>query len=349
MENENQQINIDFLTQPGFTDFLKAFQISLVVSTYQTGNVFFIGPGAGEQLNICLIKLKRPMGVTAHNNSLLIGTSHQIIKFNNILPRGVVHQGADRFFIPQQIWVTGDQDAHDIAVEKSGRVVFVNTLHSCLATVDGDHSFTPIWKPPVISQIKHEDRCHLNGLALRDGKARYATAFSRTDEKEGWRQTKESGGVVWDIESNKVLAENLSMPHSPRWYADRLWLLESGTGSFGHIDLKAGKFQKIAQLPGYLRGLTFFGDLAFIGSSVPRENSSIVHKPLDDKLSASNSTPRCGVFVLNIKTGQLLQAVTITAGVQEIYDVAVLPNTFSPKALELESEELHNTVNIGPY
>ena len=50
-----------------------------------------------------------------------------------------------------------------------------NTLFSCLAAASPTHTFRPLWRPPFVSRLAPEDRCHLNGLALRDGEPRYVT------------------------------------------------------------------------------------------------------------------------------------------------------------------------------
>ena len=47
----------------------------------------------------------------------------------------------------------------------------MNTLFSCLAGLDSRYSFVPRWRPPFISALAAEDRCHLNGLAMVDGDA----------------------------------------------------------------------------------------------------------------------------------------------------------------------------------
>ncbi len=91
--------------------------------------------------------------------------------------------------MPQLAYTTGDIDAHDLVVDKSGKVIFINTLFSCLATVHERYSFEPLWQPPFISKLAGEDRCHLNGLAMRDGEVRYVTTVSQTDIYEGWLYT----------------------------------------------------------------------------------------------------------------------------------------------------------------
>jgi uncharacterized protein (TIGR03032 family) len=132
------------------------------------------------------------------------------------------------------ICTTGDLNVHDVVVaatpEGQEQLVFVNTLFSCLATLSDRHSFKLLWKPPFISKLAPEDRCHLNGLAVVAGQPRYVTSFSRTDTREGWRDNRLESGCVTDVLSGEVVATGLTMPHSPRFYQGKLWLLNSGTG-----------------------------------------------------------------------------------------------------------------------
>src|SRR5262249_49647137 len=155
--------------------------------------------------------------------------------FENVLSPGQTHEGHDRLYMPRTGHTTGDLDVHDVAVEDSGRVVFVNTRFNCLATLHPRHSFTPLWRPPFISKLASEDRCHLNGLALDQGRVRYVSAVSTTDVVDGWRDRRRDGGVILDVTTNQTVAQGLSMPHSPRAYRGRLWVLESGTGQFGSV------------------------------------------------------------------------------------------------------------------
>jgi len=347
-ENKDTKIQVDFTTSPGFSSFLAKLRVSVVVSTYQTGNIFFFGPDRDDYLAVSPIKMPRPMGMCVFDQSVLVGGRSQIWRYNNILPPGVVHEGADKIYVPQMGWTIGDLDAHDIVRESSGRVVFVNTLYSCLATVSENHSFSQVWRPPCIKELAPEDRCHLNGLTTKDGKIAYASAFSMTNTKQGWRAVKELSGVIWDVRSNQVVAEKLTMPHSPRWYGDKLWCLESGSGAFGHIDPATKRFVPKLNLPGYLRGLSFVNEYAFIGSSIPREKSGIKHAALETTLAEKGQSQKCGIFVVNWQTNKLVHFVRISGHVQEVYDVALLPGTARPKAYGLEDEAIETLLNIGP-
>jgi uncharacterized protein (TIGR03032 family) len=249
--------------------------------------------------------------------------------------------------VPQLAYTTGDLDLHDIALgADSHQPVFANTLFSCLAQPSETHSFRPVWKPPFISRLAAEDRCHLNGFAMRDGNLGFVTAVSTTDMHEGWREHRRGGGVVIDVASGEVVARGLSMPHSPRWHDGRLYVLNSGAGEFGTVDLASGSFQSICFCPGYARGLALISSFAVIGLSTCRENRTFSGLPLDDALATKQVQPRCGLLVVDLRTGDVVHSLTITGLVRELYDVAALPGVQIPSALGFKTEEIRRTISI---
>jgi uncharacterized protein (TIGR03032 family) len=347
-ENAPTQLTVDVTNTYAFNDWLSEQGISLALTTYQTGTLFFIGLNRDRSLAVNEINLKRCMGLWSDSSQrLYVSSLYQLWRLENILQPGQVYQNNDRLYVPQVGWTTGDLDTHDIAVEANGRIVFVNTRFSCLATVSASHNFVPLWQPSFISDLAAEDRCHLNGLALRDGRAAFVTALCQGDTPHAWREHKRDGGVVIDVQSGETVLTGLSMPHSPRWYRDTLWLLESGTGHFGRVDSANGRFEPLVFCPGYLRGLTFYGDYALIGSSLPREQSGFFGLPLDDELKKRGMQPRCGLFVVDLRSGRIEHEVEISGAVQELYDVAVLPGVRRPRALGFLGDDIHYLLHIA--
>nr|MBA3494754.1 TIGR03032 family protein [Gammaproteobacteria bacterium] len=255
-----------------FTGWLSDERLSLAFTTYQAGKLFLIGLNPAAGLSLFNRTLSRCMGLWGDGQTLYLSTLFQLWRFENSLGPGETYQGYDRLYVPQLGWTTGDLDIHDIAVDGEGCPVFANTLFSCLATVSERHSFVPLWQPPFITKLAAEDRCHLNGVGLDRGVPRYVTAVGRSDVADGWREHRAGGGLLIDVEGNAVVLDSLSMPHSPRLYRDKLWLLDSGRGQFGYVDLERGVFEPVAFCPGYARGLVFHGDHAIVGISRAREN-----------------------------------------------------------------------------
>lgn len=337
---------LEINTSRQFTSWLAEQNLSLAFTTYQAGKVFFIGLQPNGQLSVFERTLDRCMGLYAQGNSLYISTLYQLWRFENTLEQGQVYQDYDAFYVPQMSYVTGDLDVHDVTLVND-KLIFINTLFSCLATVSPTHSFIPLWQPPFISKIAAEDRCHLNGLAIRDGKPRYVTAVSQSDLAEGWREQRQQGGCVIDVISNEIIATGLSMPHSTRYYQDKLWLHNSGTGEFGYLDINSGEFIPVAFCPGYLRGLAFSGDFAIVGLSKPRGNKTFSGLLLNEKLNSLNAQARCGLFVIDLNRGDIVHSLNIDGIVEELYDVVTLPRIRRPMAVGFKSDEIRRVITIG--
>ena len=330
---------LDVYGSRSLPDWLARQGVSLAFSTYQSGKLFFIGSHAG-QLSIFERTFDRAMGLCGDAQTLWLSTRYQLWRFENMVPAGQLYEGRDRLFVPRVGYTTGDIDIHDVVVEDSGRVVFVATTCGCLATVSLQRSFQPLWKPPFISKLATEDRCHLNGLALRDGKARYVTSVSRSDVVDGWRNRRADGGCVMDVTTDTVVAEGLSMPHSPRWYREQLWVLNSGKGEFGRVDLATGRFEPIAFCPGYLRGLAFAGDYAIVTLSQPRHDKTFGGLALDDELIRRDADAQCGLQIIDLKSGDVAHWLKIEGEVSEIYDVIALSGVVRPMALGFKTDEI---------
>ena len=324
----------------GFAPWLISQRTSLAFSTYQTGKLFLIGTSSDGGLSIFERTFNRAMGMCGDGQRLWLSTKYQLWRFENALKPGEEYQGRDRLFVPRIAYTTGDIDLHDIAVEDTGRVVFVATSLSCLGTTSERYSFQPLWQPSFISKLVPEDRCHLNGLALRDGKARYVTAVSRSDVADGWRARRDDGGVVIDVVSNQIVCQGLSMPHSPRWYRDQLWVLNSGRGEFGRVNLETRQFEPLAFCPGYLRGMTFLGDSAIVSLSQPRHDKTFTGLGLDAELSRRDAVAQCGLQVIDLKTGDITHWLKVENTVSEIYDVVALSGSLRPMALGLKNDEI---------
>ncbi len=318
-----------------FPQILTQLGISLVISTYQAGKLIVLRAD-GNTINTHFRIFPKPMGLAADIGRLAIGTAHQIWELRNV--PAVAHKlepvgKHDACYLPRNSHITGDIDIHDLAWGKR-ELWFVNTRFSCLCTLDFDYSFVPRWRPNFITALTPEDRCHLNGLSMVNAEPKYVTALGETDRIRGWRENKAHGGVLMDIETNQVLVRGLSMPHSPRWYNDRLWVLESGNGSLATADLVSGKIETLTQLPGFTRGLDFWGNLAFVGLSQVRETAVFSGIPLTQRLEERI----CGVWVIHIETGQTVAFLKFEDAVQEIFAVEVLPGIRFPEIIDWDEK-----------
>ncbi len=328
-----------------FPAWLAQQKASLAFTTYQAGKVFFVGTNPDGALSIFERTFPRSMGMgLGRDGSLWMSSLYQMWRFRNFLDPGQVKDGYDAVYVPVAGHTTGDIDIHDIHTDALGAPVFAATRFNCLATITDEGSFKVRWKPPFIDRIAAEDRCHLNGFAAEDGAPKYATCVAKTNVLDGWREHRRDGGLVLDIESGEAVATGLSMPHSPRLRDGKLWLIQSGTGEFGHIDLKTGEFEAACFLQGFARGVTFLGDHAIIGVSRPRAERTFEGLALNERLSSEGVSPVCGLAVVNLTTGDIEHRLTIEGVVEELYDVVALPGIIRPMALGFKSDEIRFAV-----
>jgi uncharacterized protein (TIGR03032 family) len=331
-------------------DILTQLGISLVISTYQAGKVILVWAENGT-IQTRYRDFNRPMGIAVHNGHLTIGEQNRVWFYRDTPSATLTldpENQHDSHFLPRHVHVTGDIDIHEMAWGRDELWV-VNTKFGALCTLDSDQSFNPRWQPHFISALHPEDRCHLNGLAMDAGQPKYVTALGETDTAGGWRENKSDGGILMDVQTNQVLARGLSMPHSPRLYDDKLWLLESGTGELGWYNPTGSAkgrhdyhaIETITRLPGFTRGLDFAGSLAFVGLSQAREGAAFTSIPLVENVEDR----ACGVWVVNIHSGQTIAYLRFGDDVREIFAVQVLLTRF-PEMLEWDDARIQQTGGV---
>lgn len=335
-----QDIPLRSIHTTNFPDLLSQLGISLVVSTYQAGKLIVLRAD-GDKINTHFRVFDRPMGIAANREKLAIGTAYQIWELRNVptVAEKLEPVGKhDACYLPRRTHITGDIDIHEMAYIND-ELWFVNTRFSCLCTLDEVHSFIPQWRPKFISAYDISDRCHLNGLGVRDDRPQYVTALGETDTATGWRKNKVNGGILIDIPSDEIISQGLSMPHSPRWYQGQLWVLESGNGSLAKVDLNTGELTTVAQLPGFTRGIDFYGNFAFIGLSQIRETAIFSGIPITERLEERN----CGVWVVNINSGEIIAFLKFEDAVQEIFAISIFPGYRFPEVIDWEEKLLKSS------
>ena len=335
---------------PGLGAWLKDMGGSLVFSTYQSARIFFLFADDEGQTIAQERIVGSAMGLAVDAQSLWVSNKEQVWRFSNIGGGTLNGETWQAIYMPRKGYLLSGCDTHDIAagVMFGGRryeLAFVNTLYSCLAAIDAHFAFKPLWKPKFITSLSREDRCHLNGLAVRDGELAYVTLCGAFDTPIGWKVVKNGGGLVIDIRNDEVLCDGLSMPHSPRWHDGRLWLLNSGDADFGYVD--AGRFVPVTLCPGFARGLSFVGDYAVIGLSRLRDNVFASNMRVKDRLDNLQIKQRCGLVVIDMRTGAIVHWLNIRGVVNELYDVAFLPGITRPYTPGFSEPELHQVAHHG--
>lgn len=344
---------VQYSVSGGLVSRFTKLNISIVLTSYQSGLLYFVGRNKDGGINIHQAAMPKPMGLCMDDTGgpggatgLTMTAGFQIMRFENILQADqAINNTFDACYVPRMVHITGQLDAHDVGIDNQGRAVFVNTRFNCLAVPSTKYSFEMVWKPSFISGLVDEDRCHLNGLAMENGIPRYVTAVSRSDTIDGWRDRRADGGIVIDVLNDTIVCEGLSMPHSPRMHNGQLWLLNAGTGELGIVEFSKGKGKQLKGVfvpkvfcPGFLRGLSFHDNLAFIGLSKPRYKR-FEGLALDQKLKDADSEPWCGIQIIDLNTGTCVDWFRIDGKISELYDVEVITGVACPMAVSPTSDE----------
>ncbi len=308
----------------GFSQWMAQAGGTLAVSTYQAGKLVLIGWN-GQQVSVLPRDFPKPMGLAVDGDRLALACQHEVIIFGNAGPLAPHYpephaERYDALYLPRVVYHTGDLNIHDIAFS-DGELWMVNTRFSCLSKLTDRFSFQPEWQPRFVSKLAPEDRCHLNGLAMLDGKPRYVTAHGDTDEGGAWKPGRASGGVLLDVETGDTVMRDFCMPHSPRHHDGRWWTLNSGRGELCTIDPAAGTLEVVCALPGYVRGLCFMGQHAVVGLSKIRASHLFDGLPLQERFQELF----CAVCVVDLRTGKEVGRFQFTGGCEELYDVQFIP------------------------
>jgi len=329
---------------PALAELIAQLGCSLALSTYQAGKVLLLSSD-GERLTQLPRTFDTPMGLAYDAPHLAVACKHEVTMLVNdprlgwTYPRKPQHY--DSFFVPRSSHYCGQLNIHDIAFVPGG-MVGVNTLFSCLFTLDEQFSFNPVWHPPFITQLAPEDRCHLNGMAILDGRPKYVTALGDTDTPGGWRPQKTSGGVLLDVDSGETLLRGLPMPHSPRIWDGQLYLLLSATGELVRAELDRGTYQVISRIPSFVRGMCRLGEYVFIGCSRLRKTHTF-----GDLALAGDPNVFCGMAAVHLPTGALVGTVQYVNSCEEIYDVQVLPGLTRPGILGTDAPYYREALSLS--
>ena len=328
---------------PEFPELLAGLDCSLVLSTYQAGKVILVSSD-GETLRQLPRTFNTPMGVAIDGNRMAVGTKHEIVLLVNDprLAKDYPNRAGfyDAMYAPRSVNYCGHLDIHDLAWTEKG-LVGVSTLFSCLFRLDETYSFEPIWRPPFITELAPEDRCHLNGMCLENGEPGYVTAFSLDNTVQGWRPIKLASGILMDPRTNEVLLRELPMPHSPRLFDGELYLLLSVTGDVVKVDLQSGKYEVINRVPAFVRGMAKWGDYLFVGGSHLRKSHTFGDLPM-----AQEGATFCGVMVIHLPTGATVSQLKYVNSCEEIFDVQVLPNLKRPGILGTQNDVYQRALSL---
>ena len=326
---------------------LQQLNCSIAVSTYQAGKVVFISAKDKNSLIQLPRNFEKAMGIAEDTTTdkIAIACKDEIIVFRNSKDLAQFYPKApnkyDALYLPRNTFHTGAIDIHDLNFGTNGELYAINTLFSSIVKIDDNYNFTPYWTPPFIDKIASEDRCHLNGMAMENGKPKYATAFNNGNSPQSWREKVTQSGIIMDVENNTIIAEGLAMPHTPRIFNGELYVLLSATGELVKVNTEDGTYEVIVQIDGFVRGMSFHKDYLFIGLSKLRKGSSTF-----GKLPFAEKANEAGIVVVHLPTKSIVGKLTYLTSLDEIYDIHILANKTRPNILNTLTDDHKNGLSI---
>ncbi len=337
---ENNYPPFSCTNSPNLPDILFNLNCTLAISTYQAGKLIFISALNNQQLIQLPRDFEKPMGIAVSDNKLGIATKQEVVVLAGSRDLAKTYPpnpgNYDMFYMPRATYYTGFVDIHDLHWGNQG-LWGVNTSFSCVVLIDDNYSFTPKWKPKFITQLEHDDYCHLNGMAMKNGEPLYVSALGETNSPKAWKKNITTGGILIDIPSDEIIAKNLAMPHSPRIYDGKLYMLLSATGELICVDTNNGSYEVVTRVKGFVRGMTKYGDFLFIGRSKLRETSTTFEKLKNTRVGQESQN--AGVSIVHLPTGNVIGELTYLNSVEEIYDVQIIPNSLRPGILNTLTPE----------
>ena len=348
VNNENKAL-APFSCQfsPQVPELLSKLNCTIAISTYQAGKLVFISSKDEDSLIQLPRNFNKAMGIAEdfENQKLAVACKDEVILFKNSSELANYYPKApnkyDALYMPRITYHTGAVDIHDLSFGSNGDIYAVNTLFSSIIKLDENYSFTPVWTPPQIDKITSEDRCHLNGMAMLNGKPKYATAFNNGNTPQSWRDNITSSGVIYDIEKNEIICSGLPMPHTPRIFNDELYVLLSATGELVKIDTDKGTYDVIVKIGGFVRGMSLHKDYLFIGISKLRKNSSTF-----GKLDFAKHANQAGIVIVHLPTKSIAGKINYLNSLDEIYDIHILKDKRRPNILNTLNDDYKDGLTL---
>ncbi|MGA1932839.1 TIGR03032 family protein [Arcobacter sp. YIC-464] len=369
IENEEDKFDFSSTYSDNFPKILKALNISLAVTSYQSERLILVRSDEEGNLDTNLKAFPRPMGVYVDEDRITLGTLTSVVEFRrsdevleSIKKGSLDNTGnftkkvlekdkeemqrlkderekelseikkADSLYLHRASLTTGMINIHDIAWGDEGLWV-VNSTFSCLSTLSPDSSFVARWKPPFISELVPEDRCHLNGMAMLDGKPKYVTTFNKEDTRDSWNETKIYDGTLIDVDTNEILIDGMIMPHSPKVYNGEVYVCDSGYGTVFKYNPITKERTQIVKLQGFTRGLYFYGGIMFVGTSQVRVSDMKNPMPISKEYNETYA----GVWMINLEDNSVIGYIKFDGDVDQIYDVAIIPDSINPEIISEDS------------
>ncbi len=212
-------------------------------------------------------------------------------------------------FLPGRLYL------HDLAFV-GGRLHANAVGQNAIVRLDQDGGYARVWWPRCIETatgpIFGQNHLQLNSIAAGPDVRRSffsASCAVPSDRRPGHQNFPvDRRGVIFSGKTREPMATGLTRPHSARLWRGRVWVDNSGYGELGFV--RDGGFEPVVRLPGWTRGLSFHGRIAFVGTSrvLPRFQQYAPGLDIDRSV--------CGVHAVDMSTGRILGSLTWPFGNQ---------------------------------
>ena len=204
---------------------------------------------------------------------------------------------------------------HDLALI-GGELHAAAVGQNAIVEVHPDGRYRRVWWPQCVDTpsgpVFQKNHVQLNSIAAGptvDGSYFGASTDQISSRRPGHLNFPvDRRGVIFSGRTREPVVRGLTRPHSVRLHDGRLWVDDSGYGTFGYCE--DGRLTVAARLPGWTRGLAFSGSLAFIGTSrvIPRFRGYAPGLDVD--------TSVCGIHAVDATSGESLGSIVWPAGNQ---------------------------------
>ncbi len=88
-----------------------------------------------------------------------------------------------------------------------------------------------------------------------------------------------------------------------------------------------------------------FNGFAIVTVSLPRDRT-FKGLELDEALSQRDGDPWCGLLIINLSSGDIVEHIKLEGAIKELFDVAVIPGAACPMAIGIDAPEMASMITF---
>jgi uncharacterized protein (TIGR03032 family) len=322
-----------FTVHGDWWETLARLQITLLVTREYEHLVMAARVADGRPL-LSYLRIPHPSGIAVERSRGLVYVAstrnpNQILNLAPVArllpaPNGAVEIIEDRPLVPMMSrFYPGALYLHDLACIDGA--LYGNAVgQNVVVRLEESGAYERVWWPRCIDTpggpVFTRNHLQLNSIAA--GSSLVTSFYSASTDRisvrrPGHRNFPVDGrGVIFSGATREPVARGLTRPHSARLHDTKLWVDNSGYGEVGVV--VDGRFQPVARLPGWTRGLCLCEDVCFVGTSrvIPRFRQYAPGLAVNEGV--------CGVHAIEIRSGRVLGGLVWPAG-NQIFAVEWVP------------------------